>query len=143
MRERVLRFLACWYVLAAAPGHAAEPVHATMTYEAVTAKAPDGISRLRITPVEQGVFAVDFSIVAPNPSQHTGHIRGLATQQEEDLILRVPNFMEDGNLDHPALCTMVISAKDARARVVSAHQCAGFAGAGASFVEQGQDLRRR
>ena len=38
--------------------------------------------------------------------------------------------------------TMVIDPGEARANVVSEHQCAGFCGSAASFFEQGQNLVR-
>ena len=129
-------------MLAASVAHAGAPSAPTVTYEAVTATAPVGISRLRVTPVGSRDYAIDFSIVAPNSTQHVGHIQGLATQDGMRLTLRVPIFRESGHLDHPSLCTLVIEADDARARVVSAHQCSAFHGAAAGFVEQGQHLVR-
>ena len=114
----------------------------TVTYEAVTATSPIGVSRLRVTPVATGTYAVDFSIVAPNPTQHTGHLRGLATSDGDRLTLRVPIFRDDGVLDNPSLCTLVINTSEARAKVITEDRCAGFSGAAASFVEQGQNLTR-
>jgi len=112
----------------------------TLTYESVTANAPAGISRLRLTQVDSSTYAVDFSIVAPNRTQHRGHIQGLATRGGNRLVLRVPNFREDGSLELHPLCTLVIDAHEGFAKVVSEHQCSGLHGAGASFVEQGKNL---
>jgi hypothetical protein len=114
----------------------------TVTYQAITANSPVGVSRLRVTQVESNAYVIDLSIVAPNRTQHTGHIQGLATKDGTRLTLKVPNFQPDGNVDHPALCTLVIDIDDTHARVLSEHQCAGFGGAAASFVEQGRDLVR-
>jgi hypothetical protein len=114
----------------------------TLVYEAITADSPVGISRLRATQVEANGYAIDFSIVAPNRTHHTGHIQGFATREGNHLTLKVPNFQPDGNIDHPAVCTLVIDLDDIRAKVVSEHQCAGFGGAATSFVEQGRNLLR-
>jgi hypothetical protein len=114
----------------------------TITYQAITANSPIGISRLRVTQVESNAYVIDFSIVAPNRTQHTGHIQGLATKDGSQLTLKVPNFQPDGNVEHPALCTLVIDVDDTHATVVSEHRCAGFGGAAASFVEQGRKLAR-
>jgi hypothetical protein len=111
-------------------------------YEAVTAHSPTGTSRLTLTPLGNAEYAVDLRIVAPNPTQHKGHIQGLATRSGDPLTLRVPSFMENGRPDDPPLCTLVIDANATRAHVVSAHKCTGFHGAAASFYEQGQNLLR-
>lgn len=129
-------------LLAATAANAQSPSPRTLTYEAVTAHAPTGISRLRLTRIEGDTYAVDFQIVAPNPTQHKGHVQGLATRVGSRLTLRAVNFIEGGVVDEPALCTLVLEADDTRARVVSTHQCTGFHGAAASFEEQGQDLVR-
>jgi hypothetical protein len=114
----------------------------TLTYEAITANSPVGISRLRVTQVETNTYAIDFSIVAPNRTQHTGHIQGLATRKGEHLTLKVPNFQPNGKIDYPSLCTLVIAVDETRAQVVSEEKCAGFGGAATSFVEQGRNLVR-
>ena len=132
--------LPTFLLLAGAPAHAAPPV--TITYEAVTATSPTGVSRLRLTPLDDGSVAVDLVVVAPNPSQHQGHVQGLASRNGIRYTLKAPNFIEGGVLDHPALCTLVIDADDSAAKVVSEHQCVGFHGAAASFVEQGHHLVR-
>ena len=127
-------------ITAAASAQPSDPQ--TVTYEAVTANSPTGISRLRVTKVDDNGYAIDFSIVAPNRTQHTGHIQGLATKDGRLLTLRVPNFQPDGVIDHPALCTLVIDADDTRAQVVNEDKCAGFHGAAADFAEQGRKLIR-
>lgn len=114
----------------------------TLTYESVTANSPVSISRLRVTQVEANGYAIDLSIVAPNRTQHTGHIQGMATREGNLLTLKVPNFQTDGKIDHPSLCTLSVDLNDARAAVVSAEKCSGFHGAAASFVEQGRNLVR-
>jgi hypothetical protein len=111
-------------------------------YEVVTAHSPTGTSRLTLTPLGDAEYAIDFRIVVPNPTQHKGHIQGLATRTGERLTLRVPSFMENGRPEDPPVCTLVIDATPTRAHVVSAHKCTGFHGAAASFFEQGQDLLR-
>jgi len=127
----------------AAWAQAPAPPTRTVTYEAVTAENPVAFSRLRLTEVEPNGYAVDLAIVAPNPSHHTGHIRGFATGDGRRLVLKVPNFMEDGELDRPALCTMAIEADETRARVVSEDNCASFHGAGASWLDQARNLIRK
>jgi hypothetical protein len=114
----------------------------TLTYEGGTANSPTGISRLRVTQVDINAYAVDFSIVAPNRTQHTGHIQGLATKEGRLLTLKVPIFQPNGVIDHPSLCTLVIDADDTHAKVVSEDKCAAFGGAAADFVEQGRNLVR-
>jgi hypothetical protein len=142
----VRRLIICVFMLLGTVAHAQSSSPQTVTYEAVTASSPVGVSRLRVTPVATGAYAVDFSIVAPNPTQHTGHIRGLATRDGDRLTLRVPVFRDDGVLDTPSdtpsLCTIVINTNEARANVITEDQCAGFSGAAASFAEQGQKLVR-
>jgi len=135
-------FLIGALLLAGSPAGAQPAKAQPVTYEAVTARSPAGISRLRLTPVGENAYAVDFRIVAPNPTQHKGHVQGLATREGDRFTLRAVNFIEGGVVDERALCTLVIDADDARARVVSAHHCTGFHGAAASFTEQGQDLAR-
>jgi hypothetical protein len=127
-------------ITAAASAQPSDPQ--TITYEAVTANSPTGISRLRVTKVDDNAYAIDFSIIAPNRTQHTGHIQGLATKNGRLLTLRVPNFQPNGAIDRPALCTLVIDADDARAEVVKEDKCAGFHGAAADFAEQGRNLIR-
>lgn len=139
--HRIAIAIGC-FMFAASIAHAQASSERTLTYEAITANSPVGISRLRVTQVDVGAYAIDFSIVAPNRTQHRGHIQGLATRDGDNLILKVPNFQPDGNLDHPLLCTLVIDVEETRAKVVSEHQCAGFGGAAASFVEQGRNLIR-
>jgi hypothetical protein len=57
--------------------------------------------------------------------------------------MKVPNFLPNGAIDQAvSLCTLVIDVYESHAQVMSEHQCAGFGGAGASFVEQGRNLRR-
>lgn len=129
-----------WHITAAA---SAQPFDSqTVTYEAVTANSPTGISRLRVTKVDDNGYAIDFSIVAPNRTQHTGHIQGRATKDGRLLTLRVPNFQPNGVIDNPALCTVVIDVDDTRAQVVNEDKCAGFHGAAADFAEQGRNLIR-
>lgn len=130
----------CCLVAAATPVQAVNP--ATVTYQAITASDPEGISRLRLTPMDDGSYAINLSVVAPNRTQHTGHIQGRAIRQGDQLTLIIPNFLPDGDLDQPPLCTLVIQLSQANARVVSEHACAFYHGAGASFVEQGQHLQR-
>ena len=128
--------------LAATTATAQAPKPQTATYEAVADDAPDAVSRLRVTPVGADAYAIDFSVVAPNPSRHTGRIRGLAVREGSRLVLKVPAFMEDGNIDDPPLCTLVIEADEARARVAGEDGCVGFHGAGASFLALGRNLVR-
>ena len=141
MLTRLFATAAC--LLTAATGHAQAGAGAVQTYEANTGNTPDGISRLEITPVGAGLFAVDLRIVAPNRTHHTGHIQGLARGEGAHLVLRVANFEPDGKVyaPHP-VCTLVIDADDTRANVVSEDTCAGFGGAAASFAEQGRNLLR-
>jgi hypothetical protein len=120
----------------------ASALEPTVTYQATTASSPIGISRLRVTPVSSDMYAIDFSVVAPNRTQHTGHIQGLATRDGERLTLNLANFQPDGNLDTPRLCTLVIEVSNTSAKVISEDYCAGYHGAGASFFEQGQNLVR-
>ena len=129
-------------VLATATAFAQTSSSETLTYEAITANSPVNISRLRVTQVDANGYAIDLSIVAPNRTQHTGHIQGLATREGSHLTLKVPNFQPDGKIDHPSLCTLVVDLNETRAAVVSAENCAGFHGAAASFVEQGRNLVR-
>ncbi|MCC2974823.1 hypothetical protein [Massilia sp. IC2-476] len=135
-------------LLGAAPASAQGPTFPglirldALVYEAVTAQAPRGVSRLILTPIEGGAVALDLRIVAPNPTQHKGHIQGLATREGMRYTLKAANFIEDGSLDDPKPCTLLIEADANRARVVSAEHCSGFHGAAASFMEQGQDLVR-
>ena len=136
------RLIICVFMLSGTVAQAQTSGPQTVTYEAVTATSPVGISRLRVTPLDTSAYAVDFSIVAPNQTQHTGRIRGLATRDGDRLTLRVPIFREDGILDSPSLCTMVINTNEAQANVITEDRCAGFSGAAASFVEQGQKLMR-
>jgi hypothetical protein len=137
------RTVICTFLLLAsnayAQSSASEP---TATYQAVTANSPVGISRLRVTPVSADRYAIDLSIVAPNRTQHTGHIQGLATRDGDRLTLNLANFQPDGNLDTPRLCTLVIDVNNTSAKVISVDYCAGYHGAGASFFEQGQNLVR-
>lgn len=129
-------------VLATSAAHAQTSSLQTLTYEAITANSPVGISRLRVTQVEANAYAIDFSIVAPNRTQHTGHIQGLATKEGNRLTLKVPNFQPDGNIDYPSLCTLLVDFDDTRAEVVSENHCSGFGGTATSFVEQGRNLMR-
>jgi hypothetical protein len=138
----VRRLIFCVVALLGTVVHAQTSGPQTVTYEAVTATSPVGISRLRVTPVATSAYAVDFSIIASNPTHHTGHIRGLATGDGDRLTLRVPIFRDDGILDNPSLCTLVINTSEAQAKVATEDRCASFHGAAASFVEQGQNLRR-
>nr|WP_314605455.1 hypothetical protein [uncultured Janthinobacterium sp.] len=130
------------FVLATATAYAQISSSNTLTYEAITANSPVGISRLRVTQVETNTYAIDFSIVAPNPTQHTGHIQGLATREGSRLTLKTPIFQENGKIDHPSLCTLVLDLDETRAKVVSENDCAGFGGAATNFVEQGRNLVR-
>jgi hypothetical protein len=130
------------FLLFKSVAHAQTSVSETMTYQAVTAASPTAVSRLRVTPVDSNGYAIDFSVVAPTRTQHTGHIQGFATRNGDRIILRVPNFLPDGNLDRPPLCTLVIDVNETSAKVVSEYNCAFYCGAGASFFEQGQNLLR-
>ena len=137
------RTLICTLMLAGSAAYAQAPAAPTATYEAaVTSYLAVSISRLRVTQVDSGAYAVDLLVVAPNLTQHRGHVQGLANLVGGRLILRVPNFMDNGDLDHPPLCTLVLEANETHARVVSADHCTGFHGAAASFMEQGQNLVR-
>ncbi|MBC7685450.1 MAG: hypothetical protein H7176_09505 [Bdellovibrionales bacterium] len=131
---------AALFATSTAYAHTSRPQ--TLTYEAITAISPVGISRLRVTELDIGDYALDFSIVAPNKTQHTGHIQGLATKHGNRFILKVPTFQPDGNVDHPFLCRLVVDVNETGAKVVSEQGCAGFSGAAASFFEQGQNLVR-
>lgn len=136
------RLIICIFTLFGTLAHAQASDPQTVTYEAVTATSPVGISRLRVMLVATDTHAVDFSIVAPNPTQHTGHVRGLATSDGDRLMLRVPIFRDDGTLDNPSLCILVIDTNETQAKVITEDRCAGFSGSAASFVAQGQNLRR-
>lgn len=137
------RIVICTFLLLASNAHAqpsaSEP---TATYQAVTANSPVGISRLRVTPVSTDRYAIDLQVVAPNRTQHTGRIQGLATRDGDRFTLSLANFQPDGNLDSPPLCTLVIEANKTSAKVMSEDYCAAYHGAGASFFEQGQNLVR-
>ena len=113
----------------------------TIVYQTAP-NAAAGSARLRVTQVEPNGYAVDLNIVAPNPSRHTGHVQGYATRAGTRLVAKVPVFQPDGQIDRPALCTLVVELDDARANVVSDEGCVPFHGAGASFVEQGSALAR-
>jgi len=137
-----MRALVTGALLLGATAANAQPASRTLTYEAVTAHAPSGISRLRLTHIDGDSYAVDLQIVAPNPTRHKGHVQGLATREGDRLLLRAVNFIEGGVVDEPALCTLAIEANDARAQVLGTRHCTGFHGAAASFTEQGRDLVR-
>ncbi len=113
----------------------------TIVYQTAP-NAAAGSARLRVTQVEPNGYAVDLNIVAPNPSRHTGHVQGYATRAGTRLVAKVPVFQPDGQIDRPALCTLVVELDDARANVASDEGCVPFHGAGASFVEQGSALAR-
>lgn len=137
------RFAACAFLLIETIGCAQAAPPETITYQAVTAYSPEGISRLRVTPVdENNGYEIDLFVIAPNQTQHTGHIQGFATLDGERLTLTVPNTLPDGTLDKPPLCTLIIEVNEKRAKVASEKGCAFHAGAGASFFEQGQNLVR-
>lgn len=136
-----------WFVvgtlaLCASTAQAQATAPVTLTYQANTANSPVYVNRLRVTQVDTNAYAIDLSIVAPNPSHHTGHIQGLATREGNRLTLREPIFKEDGTIDDPSLCTLVVDIHDKHANVVSADQCSGFGGAATNFVEQGRNLLR-
>jgi hypothetical protein len=135
------RIMICTFLLLASNAHA-QSLERTATYQAVTANPPVGISRLRVTPVYGGRYSIVLTVIAPNRTQHTGHIQGLATRDGDRFTLSVANFQPDGNLDSPPLCTLVIEVRNSSAKVISENYCAAYHGAGASFFEEGQNLVR-
>lgn len=140
MRARFAALLAPVALMAAAAAaHAQLPV---TVYETVSATDPVARSRLLVTAIDARQSAIDLTIVAPNRSHPTGHVRGLALREGNLLTLRVANFIDSGRVDVPPLCTMVIDVRDQEAQVLSADACSNYAGTAASFVEQGQHLMR-
>lgn len=134
-----MKFAACIVLALASPFAVAGAGTAawTYTYRALTAHNPDEYSELTLRAITPTTYAMDFTVVAPNRTHHTGHIEGVATFSGNLLVLR-PKPIAGDPVSHKCELKLRIAANTAT--VLSEDSCAGYAGAGASFVEQGANL---
>lgn len=130
-------------VLASAHGSAQIRDDLDGSYSAVTARDPEELSVLKLRRLGGMDYSLDLHVVAPNRTHHTGQLDGVAVRDGDILTLVKQNLQPDGKPDFPAICRLKIEVDAGIAVVLSDDGCAGYAGAGASFFEQGRELRRR
>jgi hypothetical protein len=111
----------------------------TYIYRALTAHDPDEYSVLKLREITPTTYVMDFSIVAPNRTHHTGHIEGVATLTGDVLVLKPAPIHGD---PVSRKCELKLRIAGKTATVLSEDSCAGYAGSAASFVEQGANLQR-
>jgi hypothetical protein len=129
-------------VLVASSAGAEAPERFSGTYRSLTARAPDEYSILELKYKNGMEYSVDFAVVAPNRTHHTGHIQGNALREGDVFTLTKQNIRPDGQMDNPATCILKMRIVGNVVRVVSEDGCAGYGGAATSFVEQGTNLVR-
>jgi hypothetical protein len=130
------------FVFVASSARADAPERLSGTFRSLTAQAPDEYSILELKYKNGMEYSVDFVIVAPNRTHHTGHIQGDALREGDVFTLTKQNIGPDGKLDNPATCILKMRVDGIVVRVLSEDGCAGYHGAAASFVEQGTNLVR-